>query len=138
MPVERARKTIVVVDDSREYLDLVQDVLEEERYRVVTCDDASQALRTIREVGPDLLVLDVRMPNAPDWQILDLVRRDPETTATPTLVCTAAQPEVRERAGRLREQGCEVLLKPFMLDDLLAKVRLLAGSSAGSAIPGPE
>jgi CheY-like chemotaxis protein len=130
-----AEKIVVVVDDSSEHLQLVRDVLEDGQYRVITCDDVDRALPVIREARPDLLVLDVRMPNVPDWRILDLVKLDPETMGTPTLVCSAAQPEVRKREKRLRQQGCEIVLKPFALEELLTKADRLTRSADARLAP---
>ncbi len=123
----RKRKTIVVVNDSPELLTLMQDLLEEEGYRAVVCDQGGQAYRLIKETMPSLLILEAALGDLPLWHVLDLVKLDPQTAAIPVLVCSAAHREVREMEARLRAHGCEVLLKPFNLDELLAKVaRLMA------------
>ena len=94
----RKRKTIVVVNDSPEILSLMKDLLEDEGYRTVA--------------------------TAPRWHVLDLIKLDPATTSIPVLVCSGAVWE-GQTASWLRERGCEILPKPFNLDDLLAKVSLL-------------
>lgn len=118
----RKRKTIVVVNDSPELLALMRDLLEEEGYRAVVCDQGDRAYRLIKETMPSLLILEAALGDLPLWHVLDLVKLDPQTAAIPVLVCSAAHREVREMEARLRAHGCEVLLKPFNLDELLEKV----------------
>jgi DNA-binding response OmpR family regulator len=118
----RKRKTIVVVNDSPELLALMQDLLEEEGYRAVVCDQGGRAYRLIKETRPSLVILEAALGDLPLWHVLDLVKLDPQTAAIPVLVCSAAHREVREMEARLRAHGCEVLLKPFNLDELLEKV----------------
>jgi DNA-binding response OmpR family regulator len=74
------------------------------------------------------VILDLRMPDFDGWQILQLLKLDPQTCTVPVLICSAAVAEVRATEERLREQGCDILLKPFNLDELLDKVcALLCG-----------
>jgi CheY-like chemotaxis protein len=92
-------KTVVAIDDNREYLAIVRDVLESEDYRLVTCEDASQALGVVKDVRPALVMLDLKMPNTEDWQRFDVLKLDPSTTAIPVLVCSAAHPDVCKRVS---------------------------------------
>ena len=121
----RRRKTIVVVNDSEEILALLKDLLEEEGYRTVVTGQAAGAYRLIRQEMPQLVILDILMGDAPRWQVLDLLKLDAATAAIPVLICSAAVGEVREATPRLLEQGCDVLLKPFGIDELTDKVARL-------------
>jgi hypothetical protein len=58
---------------------------------------------------------------------VNTVKLDPSTAPVPVLVCTGAVQELREREPWLREQGCEVLLTPFDIEELLEKVERLTG-----------
>jgi CheY-like chemotaxis protein len=121
----RKRKTIVVVNDSPELLELMKELLEDEGYRTIVCADATQAYRLVKDTRPNLLILDARMSDLPRWYVLDAVKLDPETASIPVLICSAAVREIQEAEGRLRAHGCEVLLKPFDLSELLEKVQRL-------------
>ncbi len=120
----RKRKTIVVVNDSPEVLSLMKDLLEDEGYRTVATDQATEAYRLIKEMKPSLVILDALMTDVPRWHVLDLIKLDPATTSIPVLVCSGTVWE-GQTASWLRERGCEILPKPFNLDDLLTKVALL-------------
>ena len=122
MPDERA--LIAVVNDDTTFLKLMQELLSDEGYRVVLHIEGSSAYQLIKEEMPDLVILDIRIehPEA-GWVTLDLMQLDPVTTRIPVIVCSADVRQLREKANRLRELGCEILEKPFDLDDLLATVR---------------
>ncbi len=115
-------KTVVVVNDDRTILELMRDILGYEGYRVVVAEDASQAYHLIQARPPSLAILDVRMPGSPDWQTLDLLKRDPSTASVPVLVCSASAREMQEAEVAIRARGCDLLYMPFEIDDLLEEV----------------
>jgi CheY-like chemotaxis protein len=130
---DRQSQKIVVVDDASDLLFLLQTFLVDEGYDVVTCSKPDDAVSCIKRELPDLLILDVRMPLAQDWQVFDQVKNDPVTGQIPCIVYSAAVMQLREREAELRAAGCEVQNKPFDLDDLLAKVERLIGPAAQPA-----
>lgn len=119
----RAPVRIVVVDDSIDFLELMEEILAEAGYEVITCDQGADAHLLIKRLKPGLLILDVRMVGVDEWAVLDSVKGDPETAGIPVIVCSAAAREIRAAEARLRDQDCDVVFKPFEIDDLLAKVR---------------
>jgi two-component system, OmpR family, response regulator VicR len=126
--VERTgRKTVLVVDDSVELLELIRELLEIEGYRVVPCRSADDLLPAVQTERPSLLMLDVRLPGRPPWYVYDLVKSDPATASIPVVVCSAAQPEIGEREERLRGHGTAVVMKPFDIEELVGTVRRLIG-----------
>lgn len=62
------------------------------------------------------------MPGLPDWQALDLLKRDPSTASVPVLVCSASAREMQEAEVQIRAQGCDLLYMPFEIDALIEKV----------------
>ena len=118
-----ATKKIVAVNDSQEFLELIETLLREEDYNVRVCQYGDRAYQFIKDEQPDLVILDIRMVGVAEWQVLDMLKLDPETAHIPVLVCSAAVREIQAAEARLREQNCDVLLKPFDIDELLAKVR---------------
>jgi CheY-like chemotaxis protein len=124
-------KTIVAVDDAPDVLELLAEVLEDQGYRVLTAATPERAYELIRATRPDLLIVDVWMAGAVDWEVLDTVQLDPATAAIPVLVCSAAVDTVSHREAQLRAQGCGVLLKPFELDELLGAVQAAIGPPIG-------
>lgn len=118
-------KSVLVVDDSADYLSFVQLFLEAEGFRVDTAlsTDAMQAM--LRARMPDMVISDVRLPGYEAFAALNLLRADLRTRAIPVLLCTAALQEVDESADRLRAEGVEILFKPFDIEVLLDHVRRL-------------
>lgn len=129
--MERGRgfgKTIVVINDSPDLLELAELLLGDEDFDVKVALVGAGALDLIRTTMPDLVILDVRLPDVSGWDILQALKLDPKTSAIPVLVCSAAVQELRSLDAQLARMGVEVLIKPFAIDTLLDKVRRLSGS----------
>lgn len=123
---------ILVVDDDQALADMVQEALAGAGYRVEVCAQSEQALPLIEARPPDLVILDVRMPQVGGLAILDHLRADPRTRAIPVLMCTAAFSGDRAVwQDEIARRGATILFKPFALDQLLDEVRaLLRGGGA--------
>lgn len=124
------RPTIAVVNDDTLFLELMHDLLTDEGYRTAIWKEGDKAYEMIKEHRPALVILDIRMER-PDtgWMVLELLRLDPATTAIPVILCSADTQRMREKVDYLRAQNCDVLEKPFVLDDLLRKVHAFIGSA---------
>jgi DNA-binding response OmpR family regulator len=122
---------IAVVNDDTAFLHLMHDLLAEEGYDPIICKEGDGAYQLIRERKPRLIILDIRMEH-PDtgWVVLECVRLDPETAAIPVIICSADTQRIREKTAYRRERNCDVLEKPFLLTELLAKVASYIGPAA--------
>jgi DNA-binding response OmpR family regulator len=121
-------KTIVVVNDSPELLELAELLLGDEDFDVKVALLGTGALDLIRTTRPDLVILDIRLPDVSGWDILQALKLDPTTSSIPVLVCSAAVQELRALEAQLARVGVDVLIKPFAIDTLLDKVRSLIGA----------
>jgi CheY-like chemotaxis protein len=114
---------ILVVDDTLSLVDLIRDILGAEGYEVSTCLIASRAYSLAQEITPDLVILDIVMPDVSGWDVLELLRDDPSLRRVPIVICTAW---AEQAAGRMREL-CQphlwLLPKPFDAADLLDTVQ---------------
>lgn len=125
---------VTVVNDNPEFLELVRDILEDDRYDTTTIDgDRDDALDAIRASRPDLLMIDLR--KGPDelhgWDIAQEVRRAPELSGLPILVCSAdteALEALEEDLTATRHVG--TLTKPFRIDALTEAIDSLLAESA--------
>jgi DNA-binding response OmpR family regulator len=117
--------TIVVINDSPDLLELAQMLFEDEGYDVKVAQVGNGAYDLIRQTRPDLVILDVRLPDVSGWDILQALRRDASTGAIPVLMCSAAVGEVRDLSEQLASANVDWLIKPFSIDTLLEKVRAL-------------
>jgi DNA-binding response OmpR family regulator len=122
---------ILVVDDDPIILDLLCEVLRDAGYRALPCSSANEAKALLVGDRPALAILDIRM-GGPDEGIglLSALRECAESATLPVIVCSADLAYLREHESDLRARGCDILLKPFDLDDLLARVKTAAGPPA--------
>ena len=122
MSADGRQPHILVVNDTQEILDLMQELLEDEGYRVTT-SLALLDVAKVRSLGPDIIVQDLLFEGTQElgWKFLTLVRLDPALARIPLILCTAAVRTVKdpEMAEQLDRQGIRVVLKPFTIDDLL-------------------
>ena len=118
-------RRVLVVNDTQEILELFQDILEAMGFDVVLMSYAPRELDRVREVAPDLIVLDFLMGEREmlGWQLLQKLKMDRQLDSIPIVVCTAAVRAVSEQQGYLTEQGVLVVLKPFNVDQLEEAVR---------------
>jgi DNA-binding response OmpR family regulator len=126
-----SKKRILVVNDSKEVLELIQEILTDAGYDTVVYSYGIHDLNEVKEINPDLLILDYLIGDEPTgWTLLQKLKLDRETAIIPVIICTAAERKMREMEGWLTEKGVEVVFKPFDIDDLLLAVRkMLEGTS---------
>lgn len=119
------RRRALVVNDTQEILELFEEILEGMGFEVVLMSYAPRELGRVREVEPDLIILDFLMGDREllGWQLLQKLKMDRRLDAIPVIVCTAAVRAVAEQQGYLTEQGVLVVLKPFNVDQLEDAVR---------------
>lgn len=112
---------ILVVDDLIDNVLLLQTFLEGEGYSVDTANDGKSALAKIAEVPPDLLLLDVTMPEMDGYEVTQHIRQNPHLPFFPILLITAYD---RVSVSRGLDLGAnDFIRKPVELDELLARVR---------------
>ena len=113
----RARRVLVVDDDSKTVL-LIRTYLEREGYDVLSAGDGLGALRAIREEAPDLVVLDVMLPELDGMAVTRLARQE---SSVPILMLSA-RGAVNDRIGGFGEGADDYMAKPFAPAELLARV----------------
>jgi CheY-like chemotaxis protein len=122
MTADARQPHILVVDDTEEFRELLQDLLAGEGYRVTT-SPVLLDLTQIKALAPDILVQDIPFAHSEErgWTLLSLLRLDPQLARIPVVLTTAAVRTVRqpEMAAQLEQLGIRVVLKPFALDQLL-------------------
>ena len=123
------KQQILVVDDSEDMRVLLEQILEEAGYRVVLAQDGQASLTQARLYHPDLILMDMSLPDIDGWEAVRHLRKMSEFRATPIIAVTAhVSPREEERA---MAAGCTAHIgKPFDTRVLLQSIaRLLKGES---------
>ena len=118
--------SVLVVDDDPRLRRLLQLELEEEGYAVRGCGDGIEALATIRQEPPDLLVLDWMLP---DFTGVELCQRLRSTGVQLPVLMLTGRDAVKDRVEALDAGADDYLVKPFSIEELLARLRALARRS---------
>jgi DNA-binding response OmpR family regulator len=114
-------RKILVVDDEADILHFLELVLKERGYEVVTAASGREALAEARAHSPDLMLLDIMMPQMDGWEVLRLLRIDPATAGVPVAMISA-RTDAKDRVQGLQEGALDYICKPFSLEELLVKV----------------
>lgn len=121
-------KKILLVDDDPILLDTLHYRLAQEGFQVITAGDGAMALEVARKERPDLMVLDLMLPELDGFDVCRILRKEADT---PILMLTARENEIDKVVG-LELGADDYLTKPFSLRELIARIRALL-RRAGSA-----
>jgi len=117
----RMSKRILVVDDEEDILHFLELVLGDKGYEVTTAANGHEALARAQADRPDLILLDIMMPQMDGWEVLKLLRVDEETATLPVAMLSA-RTEAQDRVQGLQEGAIDYICKPFALQELLGKI----------------
>jgi DNA-binding response OmpR family regulator len=117
-----AQTTILVVDDDPKHLRLMDALLQPRGYTVMTSSDGAAALDQVHRASPDLILLDVMMPQVDGFEVCKLLKDHPETRLIPVVMMTALD-RMEDRIKGLDAGADDFLTKPVHRDELLARVR---------------
>ncbi len=126
-------KTILTVDDKENVRTLIREYLTEEGFRVVTADNGQTALFVARQEKPDLVLLDLMMPEMDGTSFIRAFRKESDT---PIIVLTAKLEESDKVLG-LELGADDYITKPFSMRELLARVHAVLRRVNGTAKASP-
>lgn len=124
---------ILVVDDDKKIVRLVQSYLEQSGYQVLVAYDGETALHMIRRERPDLVVLDLMLPGRDGMEITRIVRSDQNIAGLPVIMLTARVEDTDKIVG-LELGADDYIGKPFNPREVVARVRALLRRSAGGPV----
>lgn len=110
---------ILLVDDDQTLLDIIKYNLLKENFKVITALDGMQALKHAYSDGPDLIILDVNLPELNGFEVCRILRKD---ISVPILILSARTDEVDKVVG-LEIGADDYLAKPFGMKELIARIR---------------
>lgn len=113
---------ILVVDDERDIRNLLKQVLEHAGYEVETATNGREALEMVDRALPDLMLLDIMMPEIDGWEVCRQVKAKQKTKGVPVILLTVRNQALDKVVGMEVVGADDYVTKPFDLDELLARV----------------
>ncbi|POZ60198.1 response regulator transcription factor [Chromobacterium alticapitis] len=130
---------LLIIDDSLDELRLLKRLLDAHHFQLSIAFDGHQGYQRAQLLLPDLILLDVQMPRLDGFAACRLLKADPRTRHIPIVFLTAAQ-SAQERLTGLSIGGVDYVIKPFLAEEVLARIRihlqLAAHSQATTDAPG--
>jgi two-component system alkaline phosphatase synthesis response regulator PhoP len=124
---------ILIVDDDRQIVRLLRAYLEKDGYHVLVAYDGAMALQFLRSERPDLMLLDLMLPDRDGWEVTRLVRGDPSLAATPIIMLTA-RVEDQDKIVGLEMGADDYVTKPFNPREVMARVRAVLRRAQGEPV----
>ena len=120
---------VVCIEDEPEMIDLVRLILGRRGFLVIGANGGIEGLETVRQEKPDLVLLDLMMPDMDGWEVYQQIKADPELRDIPVVVVTAKAQSIDKVLGLHIAKVDDYITKPFGPQELLESVEKLLGIS---------
>jgi two-component system, OmpR family, response regulator VicR len=117
------RKLVLAIDDDSDMIELVHLTLGRAGYEVVGTTKPLEAVSLVTQMRPDLILLDVMMPEMDGWQVFEALRADETTKNIPIILVTAKNSAVDRLLGMQIARAADYINKPLAPGELLASVQ---------------
>jgi len=118
-------KKILIVDDEPDILFTVAQMLELSGYEVIQAKDGAECLNKLKNSTPDLILLDIMMPEMNGWDVAAKIKEDPKWTDIPIIFLTAKGDTMSIGMGNMAAE--DYIVKPFDIKDLKDRVKGVLG-----------
>lgn len=115
-------KKILIVDDEDGLVDIVKMILSHRGFKAIGVSNPQESLDLARREQPDVLLLDVVMPEMNGWQVLNNLEKDPATRGIPTIIMSALPPEEAQHRALVNSGAVRYQAKPFDLEEVIGAV----------------
>lgn len=119
---DRSNRTVVIVEDEQEMIDLIQLILSRRGFDVIGANGGAKGLEAIRQHQPDLVLLDLMMPEMDGWQVYQQLKADDDTASIPVIVVTAKAQNIDKVLGLHIAKVDDYIPKPFSLEELVERI----------------
>ncbi len=119
----QAKKKVLVIDDENDILLIIKSALHEEGYDVTTANNGYDGLALAEDASPDLIILDIMMPEMDGFEVLQQLKENEKTAQIPVVILTgmSSKDKIREALNK----GIDYyIVKPFEYQDLVSKVKI--------------
>lgn len=127
---EKVSRQVVCIEDELEMIDLIRLILGRKGFEVIGAEGGKQGLETIREIKPDLVLLDLMMPDMDGWEVYQQIKADDEIRNTPVIVVTAKAQSIDKVLGLHIAKVDDYISKPFSPQELMESVEKVLGEQA--------
>ncbi len=127
------KKTIMVVDDNQGLVDVLRLRLESQSYNVKYAYSGKDLFASLEEVKPDLILLDIMMPQMDGLEVLTRLKNDPDTASIPVMLLTA-KGQYEDVLGGYKMGADSYLTKPFTVRQLLTGIKILLSKDQGDSV----
>lgn len=117
-----AQERILICEDDQQFLQIISHILEKKGYITIQATFGEEALEKIRESRPDLIILDLKLPDMDGLDVCKIIRQDTETKSIPIIMCTVKSTELDTVWG-LDVGADDYITKPIVPSILLARVK---------------
>ena len=111
--------SIVYIDDDQDLIDLVILILKTKGYQVFSSNTGQHGLNLVQEIKPDIILLDIMMPDMDGWEVFQALRSNPSTQSTPVIMITAKSQPIDKVLGLQVAGVNDYLTKPFLPQQLI-------------------
>ncbi|MDQ2690528.1 MAG: response regulator transcription factor, partial [Chloroflexota bacterium] len=116
---------VLLIDDEQFYFKLIRNALKAANYELEYAKSSSEGLSKIASFAPEMLIVDLKLPEMDGFQILERLRRDPKFSYIPVIVITS-QDELSEKLKAFELGADDYMVKPFQPEELVARMGILA------------
>ena len=133
MADDRSEKHILCIEDDPEMIAMIRLILRRRDYAVEGAEGGQAGLQAVRKSHPDLILLDLMMPDMDGWDVYQRIKADPATREIPVIIVTARAQNIDRVMGLQIAKVDDYIVKPFSPRQLLESVErvLKAGTTAG-------
>jgi twitching motility two-component system response regulator PilH len=116
--------TILVIDDSLTEREYLREILESTGFQVLTAINGEEALNTLKTNQPDIIFLDIVMPQMNGYEVCRKIKENPKTKSVPIIICSAKSEEF-DRYWGMKQGADAYITKPFRPKELLQTMKTL-------------
>ena len=127
----KLQKHILIVEDEPDAAELLELNLKNAGFKVTIAEDGDQALKKVHKLLPDLVILDLMIPEINGTEVCKFIRKDPATESLPVMICTAKTSEIDKILG-LELGADDYLTKPYSPRELVLRVKNLLKRAEGN------
>lgn len=121
MGIQTTQASILIIDDTRDNLRLLTQILTQRGYKVHAVSSGEQGLVAAAAASPDLILLDIMMPGIDGYTVCEQLKAKPETAKIPVIFMSALN-EPLDKVKAFTAGGVDYLTKPFQVEEILARV----------------